>query len=51
MVSCSAVAKVTEPGKVKRYLLSEVLPDVIQGLVASVTGPLGPVRVQDLSQT
>lgn len=47
----STVAIVTEPGKIKCYLLSKVLPDVIQRLVAFPAGPLGPVAIQYLSQT
>lgn len=47
----SIVAIVTKPGKIKCYLLSEVLPDVIQRLVMFPAGPLGPVAVQYLSHT
>lgn len=49
LVTCN-VSIVTEPGKVKGYLLSKILPDVIQRLVVSPTGPLSPVSIQDLPQ-
>lgn len=47
----NGVAIVTKPGKVQSYFLPEVLPDVVQGLVTSPARPLGPVCIQDLSET